>query len=214
MVGLPFRNGSFDAVTAYHSLIHVPREQHQEAVDEFARVLADGGRLLCSEGPDEWSGTNPDWLDTGVEMQWHIAGVEATRDHLRKRRIYRRTRMEDRRLARRGRRRELDVLSRRGWRKNPGTAISLPYFLTSLLPYFPFELGLAVAHERRDALHEVVGVHHVAEAHRLHFEAGLAVGATGVHRAFRVLLCDRRAGGERLDQLSRARRARRRGRLR
>jgi len=27
--------------------------------------------------------TNPDWLDTGVEMQWHIAGVEATRDHLR-----------------------------------------------------------------------------------------------------------------------------------
>jgi len=56
MVGLPFRNGSFDAVTAYHSLIHVPREQHQEAVDEFARVLADGGRLLCSEGPDEWSG--------------------------------------------------------------------------------------------------------------------------------------------------------------
>lgn len=83
MVGLPFRNGSFDAVTVYHSLIHVPREQHQEAVDEFARVLADGGRLLCSEGPDEWSGTNPDWLDTGVEMQWHIAGVEATRDHLR-----------------------------------------------------------------------------------------------------------------------------------
>jgi len=79
--GAPLRNGSFDAVTAYHSLIHVPREQHQEAVDEFARVLADGG--LCSEGPDEWSGTNPDWLDTGVEMQWHIAGVEATRDHLR-----------------------------------------------------------------------------------------------------------------------------------
>lgn len=83
MVRLPFRDGAFDAVTAYHSLIHVPREQHQEVVDEFARVLGDGGRLLCSEGPDEWCGTNPDWLDTGVEMQWHIAGVEATRDHLR-----------------------------------------------------------------------------------------------------------------------------------
>jgi ubiquinone/menaquinone biosynthesis C-methylase UbiE len=83
MVRLPFRDGSFDAVTAYHSLIHVPREQHQRVVDEFARVLGDGGRLLCSEGPDEWSGTNPDWLDTGVEMQWHIAGAEATREHLR-----------------------------------------------------------------------------------------------------------------------------------
>jgi len=78
-----FRDGSFDAATAYRSLIHVPRERHQAAVDEFARALADGGRLLCSEGPDEWRGTNPDWLDTGVEMQWHIAGVEATREHLR-----------------------------------------------------------------------------------------------------------------------------------
>ncbi|QAU11463.1 class I SAM-dependent methyltransferase [Halorubrum sp. BOL3-1] len=83
MAALPFRDESFDAVTAYHSLIHAPREQHQEVADEFARVLVDAGRLLCSEGPDEWSGTNPNWLDTGVEMQWHIAGAEATREHLR-----------------------------------------------------------------------------------------------------------------------------------
>ncbi|WP_200531920.1 class I SAM-dependent methyltransferase [Halorubrum sp. LN27] len=83
IAALPFRDGAFDAVTAYHSLIHVPREQHREVVDEFARVLDEGGRLLCSEGPEEWTGTNPDWLDTGVEMQWHIAGAEATREHLR-----------------------------------------------------------------------------------------------------------------------------------
>ncbi|MFW6317586.1 MAG: class I SAM-dependent methyltransferase, partial [Halorubrum sp.] len=83
MTRLPFRDGAFDAVTAYHSLIHVPSEQHQAVVDEFARVLGSGGRLLCSEGPEEWSGTNPDWLDTGVEMQWHIAGAEATQEHLR-----------------------------------------------------------------------------------------------------------------------------------
>ena len=82
IAALPFRDGVFDAVTAYHSLIHIPREQHQAVVDEFARVLDDGGRLLLSEGPDEWGGTNPDWLDTGVEMQWHIAGAEATRGHL------------------------------------------------------------------------------------------------------------------------------------
>lgn len=82
IAALPFRDGAFDAVTAYHSLIHVPREQHQAVVDEFARVLDDGGRLLLSEGPEEWDGSNPDWLGTGVEMQWHIAGAEATRDHL------------------------------------------------------------------------------------------------------------------------------------
>ncbi|OYR52455.1 methyltransferase type 11 [Halorubrum sp. E3] len=82
MAALPFDDGAFDAVTAYHSLIHVPSDQHQAVVDEFARVLADGGQLLCSEGPAEWRGTNPDRLDTGVEMQWHIAGAEATRDQL------------------------------------------------------------------------------------------------------------------------------------
>ncbi|WP_297886586.1 class I SAM-dependent methyltransferase [uncultured Halorubrum sp.] len=83
VVALPFRDGAFDAVTAYHSLIHVPEGEHQTAVDEFARVLGEGGRLLCSEGPEPWHGENPDWLDTGVEMQWHIAGAEATRRHLR-----------------------------------------------------------------------------------------------------------------------------------
>lgn len=83
LVSLPFRDDAFDAVTAYHSLIHVPQGSHRTVIDEFARVLVDGGRLLCSEGPEPWHGENPDWLDTGVEMQWHIAGAEATRRHLR-----------------------------------------------------------------------------------------------------------------------------------
>ena len=83
MAALPFRDDAFDAVTAYHSLIHVPQGQHQGVIDEFARVLTDDGRLLVSEGPAEWTGENPNWLDTGVEMQWHIAGAEETRRHLR-----------------------------------------------------------------------------------------------------------------------------------
>lgn len=80
---LPFEDGSFDAVTAYHSLIHVPLDEHEPTVEEFARVLRQGGYLLLSEGPEEWTGSNPDWLDTNVEMQWSIAGAEATRDQLR-----------------------------------------------------------------------------------------------------------------------------------
>ena len=83
MAALPFRDGAFDAVTAYHSLIHVPRDQHRAVVDEFARVLTDGGRVLLSEGTNEWRGSNPNWLDAGVEMEWHIAGADATREHLR-----------------------------------------------------------------------------------------------------------------------------------
>lgn len=83
MTSLPFAAGVFDAVTAYHSLIHLPLADRAAVFGEFARVLAPGGRLLASEGPQEWQGTNPDWLDSGVEMQWTIAGAAATRDHLR-----------------------------------------------------------------------------------------------------------------------------------
>lgn len=80
---LPLEENTVDAVTALHSLIHVPAGQHQQVVDEFARVLSPGGRLLVSEGPGEWSGSNPDWLGTDVEMEWTIAGAEATREQLR-----------------------------------------------------------------------------------------------------------------------------------
>jgi len=83
LAALPFDAGAFDAVVAYYSLIHIPRDEHRTVVDEFARVLHPGGRLLLHEGTTAWEGTNPDWLDTGVEMQWHIAGAETTRDHLR-----------------------------------------------------------------------------------------------------------------------------------
>lgn len=82
MTKLPLRDDAFDAITAYHSLIHVPNDEHRAVIDEFARVLRPGGRVLLSEGPSEWSGTNPDWLESGVEMQWDIAGAEATREHL------------------------------------------------------------------------------------------------------------------------------------
>jgi len=83
LAALPFDDAAFDAVTAYHSLIHVPLSDHQDVVDEFARVLRPGGRLLVSEGTVEWEGTNPDWLDSGAAMEWHFAGPEATREQLR-----------------------------------------------------------------------------------------------------------------------------------
>ena len=79
---LPFDGGVVDAVVAYHTLIHVPAADQKTAIREFSRVLRPGGRLLVSDGPTEWAGTNPDWLDTGVEMRWSIAGADATRRHL------------------------------------------------------------------------------------------------------------------------------------
>lgn len=52
-------------------------------LDEFARVLRAGGRLLVSESPEEFERTNDDWLGTGTEMRWHMAGAAETRRQLR-----------------------------------------------------------------------------------------------------------------------------------
>lgn len=82
MSRVPLSEDTVDAVLAHHSLIHVPSAEHQTVLDEFARVLRPGGQLLVSEGPEEWQGSNPDWLDAGAEMQWYIAGAETTRGQL------------------------------------------------------------------------------------------------------------------------------------
>ncbi|WP_128476440.1 class I SAM-dependent methyltransferase [Halorussus pelagicus] len=82
MTALPLEADAFDAVTAFHSLIHVPSGDHETVLAEFARVVRPGGRVLLTEGIEEWSGANPDWLDSGVEMRWDIAGVEETKNQL------------------------------------------------------------------------------------------------------------------------------------
>jgi len=79
MTALPFTSDSFDAVCAMYSLIHVPVDDHRTVLEEFARVLRPGGWLLVTEGGVEWTGSNPDWLDSGTEMHWSMAGREATR---------------------------------------------------------------------------------------------------------------------------------------
>ncbi|WP_396610918.1 class I SAM-dependent methyltransferase [Haloferax sp. S1W] len=82
MTALPFGTDAFDAVVAYWSLIHVPMDDHQTVIDEFARVLRSGGRVLVCEGTNEWAGENPDWLESGVRMEWNIAGAAETRAQL------------------------------------------------------------------------------------------------------------------------------------
>lgn len=78
MTALPFTSDSFDAIIALYSLIHVPVDDHQKVLEEFARVLRPGGTVLVSEGGVEWTGSIPDWLDSGTEMRWSMAGPEAT----------------------------------------------------------------------------------------------------------------------------------------
>ena len=75
---LPIRTDTVDGVCAFHSIIHVPREEHGDVFTEFARVLRPGGHVLVTSGIGEWEGTNPDWLDGGAEMGWSFYGSETT----------------------------------------------------------------------------------------------------------------------------------------
>jgi SAM-dependent methyltransferase len=82
MTHLAFAADSFNAVCALYSLIHVLMDDHRRVAREFHRVLRPGGLALLSVGSEEWEGSNPDWLDTGVKMHWSFPDPETSIDYL------------------------------------------------------------------------------------------------------------------------------------
>lgn len=77
MTSLPFATDSFDAVTAFYSVIHLPVKDHADCYREVARVLKPGGEFLFSIG-DDWAGENDDWLNSGAEMAWSFPPMAET----------------------------------------------------------------------------------------------------------------------------------------
>lgn len=78
MTALPLRDDSVDALTALHSVIHVPSDQHVDVYREFRRVLRDGGEAVVSAGTAAFEAENEDWLDSGTAMRWSIPDPETT----------------------------------------------------------------------------------------------------------------------------------------
>ena len=74
MGALAFRPGSFGAVVALYSIIHLPREEHELLFSRVYEWLRPGGRLLAVVGQQVWEGREPDWLVDGVEMFWSHYG--------------------------------------------------------------------------------------------------------------------------------------------
>ncbi len=82
MTGLPLATNSVDAITAYHAVFHVPRNEHPAVYDEFARVLQPGGRLLATVGSSPYETVQRDWLGSGQSMFFSTPGRRRTRSGL------------------------------------------------------------------------------------------------------------------------------------
>ena len=70
MARLPLKHGTFGAIMALYSIIHVPREQHEQLWADLHALLEPGGCLFAVLGTTDWVGTESDWLVAGVEMYW------------------------------------------------------------------------------------------------------------------------------------------------
>lgn len=77
LLGLP--PGSFDAVIAFYSIIHVPAEDQPALFARVFRWLDAGGVFVASLAPEaEEAGTDPDWLGAGP-MIWSSLGADRYR---------------------------------------------------------------------------------------------------------------------------------------
>jgi ubiquinone/menaquinone biosynthesis C-methylase UbiE len=70
---LDFADDSFDGLTAFYSIIHVPREKHSLLFKSFNRILKPNGIMLVCMGPDEWEATEDYY---GTKMFWSQYSAE------------------------------------------------------------------------------------------------------------------------------------------
>jgi len=78
IASVAFRGGSFDAVVASFSLIHVPRELHAEVLGQIASWLRPGGWFVATMGADGGTDAVGDFL--GVDMYWSSWGADTNID--------------------------------------------------------------------------------------------------------------------------------------
>jgi len=69
MTGLSFEAESFDAVVAFHSIIHMPRAMHPALLGEIRRWLRPGGAFFATWALGAWEGEE-DWEGWGAPMMW------------------------------------------------------------------------------------------------------------------------------------------------
>ena len=80
MTRLPLAERSVDAITAYYSVFHVPRDRQPTVYEEFARVLKPGGTLLMTLPGGRFETVRRGWM--GGQMFFSAPGRDVTLAHL------------------------------------------------------------------------------------------------------------------------------------
>jgi 2-polyprenyl-3-methyl-5-hydroxy-6-metoxy-1,4-benzoquinol methylase len=70
MTKATFAPGSFDAVVAFHSIIHVPRTEHPALLGRIHRWLRPEGIFLATMTLTDYEGRDDDWEGWGAPMVW------------------------------------------------------------------------------------------------------------------------------------------------
>lgn len=65
--------GTFDAITAFYSISHVPRERHETLLHSIANWLTPGGFFLATLGASDLSDWHGEWLDVPMFFSSHDA---------------------------------------------------------------------------------------------------------------------------------------------
>ena len=66
-----------DAIVSFYTIIHIPRQTHQEVFEKVNSFLPEGGLALVTMGSSEWEGIEDFY---GVEMYFSHYGPEKNRD--------------------------------------------------------------------------------------------------------------------------------------
>jgi SAM-dependent methyltransferase len=70
MTELAFAPETFDAVVAFHSIIHVPRTEHPALLEGIHRWLRPGGGFLATMTVSDYEGKDENWEGWGAPMVW------------------------------------------------------------------------------------------------------------------------------------------------
>ena len=83
MTELDFGPRTFGAVVAFHSIIHVPREEHPALLQKIHRWLEPGGLFLATLTLTDFDGEDGDWEGWGAPMRWSHYDAETNEKMLR-----------------------------------------------------------------------------------------------------------------------------------